>query len=220
MKYFMKKTCIVLLALLVYVVASPSDVKGNTSTTTSDVDLIGGVLDLAVNAVSNISFGSSSTTLNGSTQTLTASPGTLSTEDSTGTGNGWHVTVEASQFMEVEPSGGYPAGYTEPPRTLPLGSVTLSVYGSSITKVDPLNSSPPPSFTGTEWMLDNGSPVVILDANQDEGMGKFDTDFSADALTLTLDPGKTYVSEYYSSQGQATPYASTITWTIVSGPSQ
>jgi hypothetical protein len=158
--------------------------------------------------------------LNGSTQTLAANPGTLTTEDSTGTGGGWHVTVEASQFKEVAPSGGYPADYTEAPRTLPLGSVTLDVYGSNIVKVDPLNSSLPPAFTGSEWMIDNGSPLVILNASQNEGMGKFDVNFSTDALTLTLDPGKTYVSKYYSSQAQATPYSSTITWTIVSGPSQ
>jgi hypothetical protein len=79
---------------------------------------------------------------------------------------------------------------------------------------------PPPSFTGTEWMIDTGSPLVILNASQDGGMGKFGVDFSTDALTLTLDPGKTYVSKYYSSQGQATPYSSTITCTIVSAPSQ
>jgi hypothetical protein len=136
MSNFIKITGIILLTFSVIFVTTPSDVKGNTSNTTSNVDLVEGVLDLAVNALSTISFGSA-VTLKGNTQTLTANPGTLSTEDSTGTGNGWHVTVEASQFEEVAPSGGYPASYTEAPRTLPLGSVTLDVYGSNIVKVDP-----------------------------------------------------------------------------------
>lgn len=194
------------------------NVNGATTETNSNTSLIGGLLELALETVTNITFGSGSIVLDGSVQTLTSSPETLIVKDSTGEGKGWHVTVQATPFLEVAPLGGYPVGYTNAPRDLPAGSLTLKTSGASIVSESLLNTSPKPIFTGSEWIIDKGQ-VVILEAGKNEGMGVFHVEFAADALTLTLDPGQTYVSEYYSSIGEATPYSSTITWTITNGPS-
>lgn len=212
----LKLTLIPILLIVSFsnIIIHSSTVKAaDTGSTTTDTSLVEGVLELAISTATSLTFGS--TTLNGQVQTLTASPGTITVKDSTGSGNGWHSTVQASQFTEIIHSTA-PAGYT--PLTLPLGSLSLSGNGATIIKQDLTNTSPPPAFAGTSWVIDSGSAINFLTANPDEGMGAFDVNFADNSLSLTLDPGKTYISSYYSNANEPTPYSSTITWTIVSGP--
>jgi hypothetical protein len=119
--------------------------------------------------------------------------GNLTISDLTGSGNGWHVSVSASQFA----SGSH---------KLPLGSLTLYAP-SSITVNGDSTSTLPKKKSGSPWIIDNGSSPTVLSAAVDAGMGSYTVKFPAKALTLSI-PSSTY----------AGTYTSTLTWQLISGP--
>lgn len=136
-------------------------------------------------------------TLNGSAQTVNAALDAFEVNDSRGSGAGWHVTVEATQFAEhnglIYVVGG---------KTLPTSS--LRMPAPAVTQ-DGTTSPAPSILSGAPWAIDAGSAVKIATAAVDTGMGKYD--FSATSLALTV-PASAY----------AKTYRSDITVSIVSGP--
>ena len=154
-------------------------VYASTSGTTSvQQGITGGSLEVvgvpSVPSLSDVS-------LNGTNQTIYGNlTGTLDVADNTGNGNGWHVTAQASQFTEVLPNSSYGTN------TLPLSSLalqgTLSVVATNGTV------SPVPSITvTTPSAIDVSTPVKILSANTNQGMGSYSLSFPAsNALSLVI----------------------------------
>lgn len=151
-------------------------------------------------------------TLDGTSKTTTANPGKLVVSDNTGSGEGYKVSVQATPMREVAPSGGFVAGTTA--KTLPVGSLSLSNSGATITPKG--TTSPSPTWLGSNFVIDNGA-VNILSAAVGQGMGIYDVQFGSSALSLVLNPSTTFTDPKNYPSG-ATPYSTTITYTITTGP--
>jgi hypothetical protein len=155
-------------------------------------------------------------TLNGQVQTLTA---TLSDWSVVNAGFllGWHVTLQASQLAEVPPSKGWANGTSQ--LKLPLGSLALSgtrqiVPGLLSMPVDPQNG---PMLENQSAPIDVQNAVTIVDTQPLYGVGTYTIKEPQDGLTLTLQPGTTFVDPInYPDSG--TPYATTLTYSFVFGP--
>jgi hypothetical protein len=129
-------------------------------------------------------------TLNGTVQTATATMGTFTVVDSRGTGVGWNVTVQETQF-------------TTTGHTLPLGSVSMPQ--PTVAKGTPQSTGVPTLLPGP-YVIDSISTVKIASAPAD-GSGEGSYLFTPGLLTLTV-PANTY--------GGA--YTSTVTVSVISGP--
>ena len=126
--------------------------------------------------------------ITGADQLTTASLAAFTVSDLRGSGAGWHVTVDATQFTGVS-------------HNLATGSLTMSAP----TVASPDTLSPDPTINTGPYTIDVASPVTIASAAIDTGMGNYD--FSATTLTLSL-PADVY----------ADTYTSTVTLTAVSAP--
>ncbi len=158
----------------------------------SDVVVTAGSLGLTAPSVANFT----GVTLDGAAETTTAAVGVFTVIDSTGSGSGWNVTVQASQMAQHDGTG-YVAGG----RTLPAGGMSLSA--PSVTADG--TSSPTPTVSTGPYTIDGGSAVKIASAATGEGMGTYD--FGASTITLAV-PANAY----------AKTYRSDITVSLVSGP--
>ena len=115
--------------------------------------------------------------ITGVAQTTTAALDAFSASDLRGTGAGWHVIAQASQF-------------TAGAKTLAGGSLTtpaLTVAANGTTSASPTMAAGP-------YVLDSG-PLQIASAALNAGMGKYD--FSASTLTLAL-PADVFAGAYAS----------------------
>lgn len=136
-------------------------------------------------------------TLTGAVQTLTAGLDGFTVDDSRGTGEGWHVTAQATRFSEVDILGAYVSGGKQlPPSSLTMSEPTVTANSTT---------SPSPSITPGPYTVDEGSGVKIASAAVDTGMGMYD--FSATTLTLTV-PSSAY----------SRTYKSDVTITVASAP--
>lgn len=133
-------------------------------------------------------------TLNGLTQTVYASTNMLSVSDYTGQASGYHVTVQASAFIGIMPGNN-------------LANGSLKISPPSSISSSTTTAAPPNSQIAIDTVIDNGSPVNLLRASANEGMGSFNVNFNANNLTLIVMPS-----------AKTDTYSSVITWTIVSGP--
>lgn len=164
-----------------------------TSSFASSTAITGGTLQKTEPTIGNFS----AVTLDGTIQTADADFGTFTVTDARGSGEGWDIYVEATQFTTGELEGA---------KTLPLNSLTLKK-----AEVTPLaGSSNISTFTISDSStIDNGTGgYKILSANQNGGMGKFDISFPEKALVLTLNPKDV----------KAGTYTSTITVNFNAGP--
>jgi len=145
-------------------------------------------------------------TLNGSTKTTYATLTDMTFIDARGSGEGWNLQVSATPFQEM---GGQ--GYQ-----LASDALTLSPP-VSITPVGGTDSPTPYTSYPGDMVIDNNVSSTYLVARPNEGMGTFTISFPTNSLKLSLNPATTYVDKtYYPST--ATPYESTITWTLATGP--
>lgn len=156
-------------------------------------------------------------TLNGQTQQIKATLGSWQVVDATGTGDGWHVDLQASQLTEAAPSGGWASGTSA--KIIPLGSLALSgtrsvTAGSGSTAV---NGTGGPLLQNQSAPIDVSTPVQILDTQANYGMGTYTITEPSGGLTLTLQPATSYTDpkNYPSS---ATPYTTTLSYSVVSSP--
>jgi hypothetical protein len=126
--------------------------------------------------------------MNGANQTTTAALDLFTVVDARGTGAGWHVTAQATQFA----GGGF---------TMPAGSLSMSApavtAGTGTTA-----AAPSVTVAGT---LDNVGALQIASAALEAGLGTYN--FSATTLSLVV-PASV----------KAATYASTVTFSIVTAP--
>ncbi len=138
-------------------------------------------------------------TLDGKSKAVNATIGDFTVNDARGSGFGWNVTVQASQFAEWDsPTSTYVSGG----KKLALNSLKLPTPAVTADGT----TSPPPSVMAGPHLIDTSGAVKIASAAVDTGMGKYI--FSvADPLVLTV-PADAY----------AKTYRSAVTVSVVSGP--
>jgi hypothetical protein len=136
-----------------------------------------------------------STALTGAQQTIHANFANWGVTDATGSGAGWHVTFQASQFTGTGPI------------TLPAGSLVLT---TPVVTPNGVNVAVPPVGQGATFTLDGGSAVPIVHALAATGQGAW-TMTQANAaggdLALTIP-----------ASAAAGTYTSNLTFTLAAGP--
>ena len=142
------------------------------------------------------------TALTGATQTITTNFNDWRVNDARGSGAGWNVTMQASQFSD--------GGAT--PKTLPTGSLKLKA--PVVSKVDLLNPALPPVVTlspAPPWTIDGGSAVTVASAAAGTGQGEWN--FDQANLVASKDLELTIPAD-----AAAATYTSTITSTLGVSP--
>ena len=142
------------------------------------------------------------TALTGATQTITTNFNDWRVNDARGSGAGWNVTMQASQFSD--------GGTT--PKTLPTGSLKLKA--PVVSKVDVLNPALPPVVTTSPappWTIDGGSAVKVVSAAAGTGQGEWNFDHAN--LVASKDLELTVPAN-----AAAATYTSTITSTLGVSP--
>ena len=151
----------------------------------SDVTITGDTLSITSPSVGNFS----GVTLNGTARSATATFAPFTVTDARGTGAGWNVTVEATQFAEWETDE-----YVTSGKTIPASSVSMPLV--SAAKAD-ATSSALPSITAGPYTIDSGSSVQLASAAADgTGMGSY-TFSQGGSLTLSV-PASAYARTYRS----------------------
>lgn len=178
--------------LLSMAMSSQTAFAATSEVTPAEVTIQGGALSIYAPAAT-VDFGT--VTINGIVQILNQNLSDITIEDFTGTGNGWNVTVQASQF-------------TDGSNSLPLSSLAINGVGT----ITPVNTaSGLPTVVGVPpYVIDGGGAVKVLTAAVNDGMGEFTVGFPVSALELVVDTSVVKAS--------VTPYASTMTWSVVVGP--
>lgn len=143
-------------------------------------------------------------TLDGTAKTSTASLDGFEVNDARGSGAGWNVTVQATQFAEWDSTLNTGAGgYVTGGKTLALNSLSLKAP----TVAADGTTSAAPSITAGPYNIDAGTAVKISSAAANAGMGKYDFTQASSPLTLSI-PTSAY----------AKTYRSTVTVSTVTGP--
>jgi hypothetical protein len=126
---------------------------------TTSIQLTGGTLSFTQQPLAD-DF--TATALTGAPQLVTTNMNDWKVNDARGTGAGWNVTFQASQFSDG--SG----------HTLPTGS--LKVLAPVVTPVNVLNLALPPLPQGASFTLDSGSAVPVVSAAAATGQGEWQFD--------------------------------------------
>jgi X-Pro dipeptidyl-peptidase len=126
------------------------------ATDTTSIQLTGGSLSFTQQPFAD-DF--AATALTGAPQLVTTNMNDWKVNDARGTGAGWNVTFQASQFDDG-------AGHT-----LPAGS--LKVLAPTVTPVNALNLALPPLAQGATFTLDSGSAVPVVSALAGTGQGEW-----------------------------------------------
>lgn len=161
----------------------------------TNLPIVGGTLSITADPTAP-DF--ASVTLDGTAKTASVSLSTFEVNDARGTGDGWKVTSQATQFKEWDTTLNI---YTVGGKTL----ATSSLSQAQPTVAQDGTTSASPSITAGPYTIDSGSAVQIASAALNTGMGKYD--FSATSLTVSI-PASTY----------ARTYRSELTVTVASGP--
>jgi hypothetical protein len=152
--------------------------------------------------------GNFTATLNGSDQQVYTTLGSYTAADKTGTGSGWNITFQATQFDCTSADTGCPAaGDTFPSASLMLAVPTVACHtGQACTG----RAAAPAVSIASNTAIDGASAVKVASAAASKGMGTYDFTpgtIGSGNLQLTV-PSYAY----------ATTYHSTLTVSIVSGP--
>lgn len=183
------------MAITFMILGSTTSFAASSGTTTTSVNIQKGSLSLAKPTATPFP----AVTLTGSKHSIATDISNFVITDATGSGDGWHVAVSASQLQDA-------AGHL-----LPKGSLKL-LAPDNVT-VTGGTTSPKPLVKSGPWLIDDGNSYSALSAAKNQGMGKYTIAFPSNALNLTLDPANVFVGS-----GGSSTYTSTITWTVVSGP--
>ncbi len=183
-------------AVVVSTAAMPAAFAGTDPT---NISITGGELTATTPTVADFA----AVTLDGTAKPTTAAVGAWDVTDARGTGLGWNLTFQATQFAEWDSTlnagaGGYVTGGKK------LVTNSLKMPAPSVV-ADGTLSALPTILTGP-YTLDSGSAVKVASAALDAGMGNYDFT-SGGGLTLTV-PSSAY----------AKTYRSEITVSVVSGP--
>jgi putative surface cell wall-binding protein len=159
---------------------------------TSSVTLTAGTLSFSTTPSAS-DF--ASTALTGAQTTIHTNFANWGVDDGRGSGAGWHVTFQASQFTGTGPI------------TLPTGSLVLT---TSVVSANALNIAVPPITQGATFTLDGGSAVAIVHALALTGQGGWtmtQANLAGGDLALTIPTTAT-----------AGTYTSNLTFTLATGP--
>jgi hypothetical protein len=159
----------------------------------ADVTVSGGSLSMTSVTVGNFA----GVTLDGIAKTTTATVDPFSVTDARGTGAGWNVTMQGTQFKEHDGTAYVTGGKTLPLNSLSLSALTVAANGTT---------SPSPSTLSVSGVDNTTGAVKIATAAVDTGMGQYDFT-GTNKLSLSV-PASAY----------AKTYRSDITVTVVSGP--
>ena len=126
-------------------------------------------------------------TLNGQAQTLTAQMGNFTVADATGSGAGWNVTVvgdsgggKSPVFKQYNTSTS-----TYGSAVLPANSLTLSSTGAGFSALNGTTGTAPTHSCGSGCFVDAASPVKLVSAATNAGMGTYaTTGYGASSLSL------------------------------------
>ncbi|MGI8862974.1 MAG: WxL domain-containing protein [Solirubrobacteraceae bacterium] len=174
------------------VLAAPAGALGSTATTSAT--LTAGALAFSTGpSAGNFP----STALTGAAQTIHASFPTWGVNDATGSGAGWHVTFQASQF-----STGGATPVTLPASSLVLTAPAVAPATGNIALLPVLQAAP--------YTLDGGAAVPIVHALALTGQGGWtmtQANLLGGDLALSL-----------ATTAAAGTYTSTLTFTLATGP--
>jgi hypothetical protein len=158
----------------------------------TSVSLLGGSLSFSTTpSASNFP----ATSLTGSQQTIHANLASWGVIDATGSGAGWHVTFQASQFSGPESA------------TLPTGSLVMT---APVITASGVNLAVPPLTQGATFTLDGGSAVPVVHALAGTGQGSW-------AMTQANTAGGDLALTIPASANAGT-YTSSLTFTLATGP--
>lgn len=156
-------------------------------------------------------------TLNGEVQSSYGAFSNWKVTDATGTGDGWHISIEANSFEEKQPTDGFISGTSR--LFLPYGS--LSLFNSRSITADSgseaVSNTGGPNFVNSTSVVDTGTQLTIIEAKPGYGMGSYTIHEPLKGLKLTVDPFNVGVDTINYPNGP-TPYFSTLTFTVATGP--
>lgn len=187
--------------------------------TVSGAQASGGTSSLTVSAgtgltVTGAAPGNFTATLAGSDQTIYTSLAPYTGADTTGTGKGWNVTFQATQFACTYNSTTNPncptAGNTLPASSLKMAAPTVACASNQSCTGQ---AAPPSISISANTAVDSGTAVKVASAAASTGMGTYDFTPSPVDTTTGHDLSLTVPSYVY-----AAGYSSTLTVSIISGP--
>ena len=179
------------------------------STSDTQVSIEGGELTLNASGVGN--FGTHK--LESKVKDIfTNFDGNFIVNDSRGTYEGWNLNVSASDFIEVLPVEASTQPFTFSSEYMSLAQPTVTntthsgaVLGDEVT------------FLANDYTQLTDTGINVANALVDKGAGQFTFDFGTEAIKLKLDPSVVKI-DTVNYPNTHTPYTSTISWTLVSGP--
>jgi hypothetical protein len=179
---------------------------GNTS-----VVISGGSPGLVLSGAAPSNF--PGVTLNGSDQNVYSTLGTYTAIDQSGSGAGWNITMQATQFTCSAGTGSCPSGGDK----FPTGSLQVkppAVACANSAGCGTVSRLSPPTIChgSSAYALDTGSAVNVASAAANTGMGTFN--FTPNSFGTGTGSLQLTVPAY----AYATTYTSTLTVTIASGP--
>lgn len=214
----LRRTVGLALAVASLAVVPAGHALGATSNDTSELSVTAGALAFEtapdVPSMGNL-------TLNGQAQTKTAQLPNWVTNDATGSGSGWNVTVQGDsgegksavfkEYCTSEAECGT-VGYVAEGETLSANSLTLSSSGAAFTALNGTTGSAPTHSCGSTCNVDAGSAVKVATAATDAGMGTWQADTYGES-SLSLSAPTTVKA-----LGAGEVYRVDLLWTLSSGP--
>lgn len=181
----------VLAVVLAAMIVATAFAAGETGVTLTGFSLSGGAITFS-------DF--SGVTLNGQLQTTTATWNIADVVDSRGTGEGWNLSLTLTQLQEYDTDHYVVSGHT-----IPTSSITVTT--APVVSLADGTSSPANTITvvATSTALDTGSPVKLLSAATDGGMGSYHVSDLTATLAIRAD-------------AYAGTYKTDATVALVSGP--
>jgi WxL domain surface cell wall-binding len=197
MKHNRKLASMAAAAALLLVSAAPAFAAGGIS----NAALTGGSL-----AITGAAPGNFSGTLSAASQNLYTTLAPFTATDPTGSGSGWHLTIQATSFITT----------TTPVRTLPASSLYMAAPTVACTAATTpcLTTTSAPTVTAGPYTLDSGTAVTLASSAVNTGMGAYDftpADIAGGTTGMKLElvvPASAYAGSYNS----------TLTVSIVSLP--
>ncbi|SET27114.1 WxL domain surface cell wall-binding [Oceanobacillus limi] len=189
-KSFCQKKHFIAIVIFMVLLIPTDKIFGNSTSTDTKAEILPGNL--------NITYKSVPIAMNyqKDLDLLTGSIGDIVVTDSSGSGKGWKINVEASSVKTILDEGKETVLQNE--------SIRIHKQGAKIVGEENML----PRFVGGAYLiLDSGEPNTLLVANKSKGMGQFHISFPHDSLQLAV---PNYREEY--------KYETTLTFSIIHGP--
>jgi hypothetical protein len=155
-------------------------------------------------------------TLNGQAQTLNAQMSNFTVADATGSGAGWNVTVVGNSGTGKSPVfkayNTSTSSYVGGGPTLAANSLSLSSTGAGFSAQGGTTGTAPTHQCGSGCFVDAASPVKVVSAALNAGMGTYQANsYSASSLSLNAPTSVRAL-------GANEVYRVDLVWSLNSGP--